>query len=120
MGNIAPLIAGAIDRGDYLQPPGDTRRHLKTTNTCVACHRGLDESDQVTHSAIPRMADCLVCHTRINPPFSCEQCHAADPNLRPPSHTEGFMDAHSSGKLKIDKTTCAVCHGRQFTCMGCH
>ena len=32
----------------------------------------------------------------------------------------GFMDAHSSGKMKLDKTTCAVCHGRQFTCMGCH
>src|SRR5215470_14081435 len=26
MGNLAPVIAAAIDKGNYLQPPGDTRQ----------------------------------------------------------------------------------------------
>jgi len=120
MGSAAPFIVSAIDHGNYLQPPGDIRRHLNTKNLCQACHRGLEESDQVTRAALPQMADCLVCHTQIDPPFSCEDCHSKDAQLKPPSHTERFMDAHSSGKLHLDKSTCAVCHGRTFTCMGCH
>jgi len=122
MGDVAPFIAAAIDRGNYLQPPGDIRRRLNTGDACEACHRGLEDSDQVTAAALPRMADCLVCHTVIEPPFSCEDCHARDARLEPPNHTQipHFMDAHSSGKLKLDKTTCAVCHGRTFTCRGCH
>jgi hypothetical protein len=121
MGNVAPFIAGAIDKKNYLQPPNDIRRHLNSNNPCEACHRGLSESDQVTHAALPQMADCLVCHTQIDPPFSCEMCHAKDAPLKPPSHeTPHFMDAHSSGRIRFDKTTCAVCHGRKFTCLGCH
>ncbi len=120
MGSAAPFMASAIDHKTYLQPPGDIRRHLNTRNPCQACHRGLEESDQVTRAALPQMADCLICHTQIDPPFSCEDCHAKDAQLKPASHVERFTDAHSSGKLRLDKTTCAVCHGRTFTCMGCH
>jgi hypothetical protein len=120
IGNVAPFIASAIDHKTYLQPPGEIRRHLNGKNPCQACHRGLEESDQVTRAALPQMADCLVCHTQIDPPFSCEDCHAKDTHLKPASHVERFTDAHSSGKLKLDKTTCTVCHGRAFTCMGCH
>jgi predicted CXXCH cytochrome family protein len=120
MGDTAPYIASAIDHQRYLQPSGDIRRHLNTRNPCEACHRGLEESDQVTRAALPEMADCLVCHTVIDPPFSCEDCHAKDDQLKPASHTEHFVDAHSSGKLQLDKATCVVCHGRTFTCMGCH
>ena len=120
MGDVAPMIAGAIDHGNYLQPAGTIRSHLNTGNPCEACHRGLEESDRVTPAALPQMADCLVCHTVIDPPFSCEQCHAKDAPLKPANHTEHFVDAHSSGKLRLDKSTCAVCHGKTFTCMGCH
>ncbi len=120
MGNVSRYIASAIDHGTYLQPADDIRRHLNTQNACDACHRGLEESDHVTAAALPQMADCLVCHTQIEPPFSCEQCHAKDAPLKPASHTERFLDEHSSGKLNFDKSTCAVCHGRNFTCMGCH
>ena len=121
MGNVAPLLALAIDKNNYLQPAGDIRRHLNTGNRCEACHRGLEESDQVTHAAFPQMADCLVCHSQIENPFSCETCHGKNiARLKPASHTANFMDTHSSGKLKLDKASCVVCHGRTFTCMGCH
>jgi hypothetical protein len=120
MGNIAPLLAKAVDKKNYLQPPGDTRTHLNITNPCEACHRGLEESDRATHAVFPRMADCLVCHSQIENPFSCETCHEKAAQLKPANHVEHFLDLHSTGKLNLDKTTCAVCHGRQFTCMGCH
>ena len=120
MGNVAPFLASAIDHQDYLQPPGDIRPHLNTRNPCQACHRGLEESDQVTRAALPQMADCLVCHTQIEAPFSCEDCHAKDAPLKPANHVPRFMNDHSTGKLNLDKTTCALCHGRAFTCMGCH
>ena len=121
MGNVAPFLAKAIDTGNYLQPPDDIRRHLNTSNPCEACHRGLEESDQVTHAAMPKMADCLVCHSNIENPFTCENCHLKNAAfLKPASHVEHFLDLHSTGKMHLDKTTCAVCHGREFTCMGCH
>lgn len=120
LGNVAPVIASAIDKGMYLSKPGDARQHLNTSNACEACHRGLHTADRVTKAHFPQMADCLVCHNRIEPPFSCTQCHLEGPALRPASHTAEFLDLHSSGKLNMDKSTCAVCHGRRFTCQGCH
>src|SRR5204862_517126 len=119
MGNAAPLIAAAIDKKTYLQPAGDIRRHLNNANACQACHRGLEESDHVTSAAMPQMADCLVCHNQIDNPFSCETCHAKDGNLKPASHVAGFLNAHTSGKLQLDKASCVVCHGVNFRCLGC-
>ena len=119
-GNVSKVIASAIDRKSYLSPPGDLRRQLDTQNPCGACHRGLEESDAVTHAALPKMADCLVCHSKIDPPDSCVTCHSKSLVLKPVSHDEGFFSNHSSGKLNLDRTSCAVCHGRRFTCLGCH
>src|SRR5579883_176556 len=75
MGNIAPILAKAIDKHVYLQSADGIRARLNTNHPCQACHRGLEESDQPTHDAMPKMADCLVCHSQIDNPFSCEQCH---------------------------------------------
>lgn len=120
LGNIAPLLARAIDAKTFLSPPGDERAHLHGTNPCTACHRGLDESDAVTKAAMPRMADCLVCHNQIDPPDSCELCHARDMQLKPADHTPDFLDRHNRKSTVLDKPSCAVCHGRKFTCLGCH
>src|SRR5262249_25966820 len=120
MGNVAPVIAAAIDSKTYLQRSGDIRGQLDTTNACEACHRGLEESDSASPANMPQMADCLVCHNQIDNPFSSEKCHAKDAKLKPANHVATFLDAHTSGKLGLDKTTCAVCHGRTFRCMGCH
>ena len=120
MGNMAPIIAAAIDDRKYLGKVGDTRRHLNTENACAACHRGLGETDMATAANLPQMSDCLVCHNRIDNPFSCETCHLEGVNLKPANHTEDFLDRHTTGKLGLDKTTCLPCHGKNFTCMGCH
>ena len=121
LGNLAPLIAAAIDKKTYLTPAGpELRAQLNEQNPCQACHRGLEVSDRPDRSGLPQMADCLVCHNQIDPPYSCEFCHAKEAKLKPASHTPDFLDTHTSGKLGFDKTTCAICHGRKFHCLGCH
>jgi len=113
LGNPAPLLARAMDSGRYLSDAGRVRHLLSgVRNACEACHRPDGEP------GFPLMADCLVCHDQIDPPFSCERCHARGAALKPATHTPDFLDSHP--KSRLDKTTCAVCHGRRFTCLGCH
>lgn len=125
-GNLAPVIAGAIDRKQYLGSPNKIdllklRADLITQNPCQACHRGLEiATGPLTKANFPHMEDCLVCHTKIDAPFSCPQCHAPAMNLKPANHAPDFLDRHTGGKLNLDKTTCASCHGKRFTCLGCH
>jgi len=120
LGNIAPLIAAAIDNGTYLGKAADARQHLDTNDACQACHRGVEDTDLATEANLPRMSDCLVCHSEVDNPFSCEKCHLEGIELRPADHTRSFVDLHPTGKLGLDKQTCLPYHGRNFACMGCH
>ncbi len=124
LGNVAPVIARAIEKGTYLSPPGNLRALLNTKNPCEACHRGLAQSENVTRANMPKMADCLVCHDQVEPPFSCVFCHPKDARLKPATHTADFVDSHpkmlAARKAGVVKESCAVCHGRQFRCLGCH
>lgn len=114
---VAPTILAALERNRYLAPvPAGLKESLQTpaANTeCGGCHRG--------PATLPHMADCLTCHNKIDPPDSCATCHsAATMKFRPANHTPDFLDTHTTGKIGLDKTTCAVCHSRRFTCLGCH
>ena len=120
LGSVGPVIAAAVAAGRYLGAPGSASGAASAATSCEACHRGLRASDAVTGTEFPQMADCLVCHSKVEPPFSCEYCHSPGPHLKPANHTADFIDLHSSGKARLDKTTCAVCHGRKFRCLGCH
>ena len=121
LGDPGPLIAAAIDSGNYHGKPGDARRFLGSGNACAGCHRGLEESLAVDASTdMPKMGDCIVCHTRIDNPFTCKECHIEGVNLRPADHTREFIDTHSTGKINLDKQSCLPCHGRDVPCMGCH
>lgn len=123
---IGPALAQAIDRKQYLsQPDPDMRRHLANAKgDCSGCHRGLDESKSVSTPAaphMPHMSDCLVCHKKIDPPDTCATCHSpVSMQFRPANHTRDFLDRHTSGKIGLDLKTCSGCHGRSFSCMGCH
>ena len=80
----------------------------------------MDESERVSSVNMPQMADCLVCHNKVDPPFSCEFCHPASAKLKPANHTADFLDTHTKKNAGLDFPSCAVCHGRKFTCLGCH
>ena len=120
LGNVAPALAAAVESGTYLSSARPASHQLQTENSCMACHRGLAESDATGPGNHPQMADCLVCHTTIDPPFSCELCHTAEAKIKPASHTPHFIDLHSNRNAKLDKPSCKICHGVGFRCMGCH
>jgi hypothetical protein len=123
MGNVHPVVAASVKSktfaGDESKIPAAAPK-----DGCVACHHGMDQSESITaanaKANYPQMAECLVCHSQINPPESCKKCHADNMTFRPASHTPEFSDNHSSGKANLDKASCAVCHGKKFTCKGCH
>jgi hypothetical protein len=118
-GNIAPILRASIASKLYLslRPPA----HLDTSNSCASCHHGIEQSEDVSSASVfPHMADCLVCHNKIDPPFSCEKCHDNVPALKPANHGPDFLDKHNRLKAALDKTECFSCHGKQFTCLGCH
>jgi c(7)-type cytochrome triheme protein len=120
LGNLAPVIAAAIDGGNYLSPTKNIRAQLSGENPCLACHRSLEETDLAGKANLPQMADCLVCHAEIDPPFSCEFCHTKDAKIKPASHSLDYLDLHNSGKVKLEKQSCKICHATGFRCMGCH
>jgi hypothetical protein len=120
MGNVAPTIAAAIKAGNYFAAAADHPKSLDTKEPCAGCHHGIEQSEAITEKKahFPGMADCLTCHNQIKPPESCAKCHAASFNLKPASHTAKFADDHAT--MKHDKPACWSCHGKKFTCKGCH
>lgn len=123
LGNIAPVLKAAVQSKSYLAEPGPQMlQQLDTKNACLGCHRGIPQSVAVKADAgaahFPQMADCLVCHNKIDAPWSCETCHLPkDATLKPAFHTPDYLDSHTRKSAKVG---CAVCHGRKFTCLGCH
>ena len=119
---VPATMLKAIETKGYLADPRNLREQLAVAgkHPCTGCHRGLEKSDSVSMAAFPHMADCLTCHNTIDPPFSCVKCHDEEQRLKPASHTNEWIDRHSTGKANLDKASCAVCHGRNFTCLGCH
>ncbi|MBZ5602145.1 MAG: cytochrome c3 family protein [Acidobacteriia bacterium] len=94
--------------------------HLKI-RTCTDCHRGMDTAMVTSKENFPPMAQCISCHTQVDIPDSCYQCHAKTMKLTPSSHVADFIDSHSRVKHSaVEKQACEVCHGKTFTCAGCH
>ena len=63
---------------------------------------GLDpDGVQWVELAFPQMADCLVCHTQVDPPFTCEFCHAKDAKLKPANHPPEYLESHSRRNVRV-------------------
>ena len=119
LGNVASVIARAIDNGDHLSTRAKEKRaRLDTKRNCAGCHQGVEQAETRAQIYGPGMSDCLVCHNKIEVPYSCATCHAPGVKLKPDNHTAAFIDEHS--KVDLVKAECRSCHGRSFTCMGCH
>jgi c(7)-type cytochrome triheme protein len=121
LSKIASTLAYAIDNGEYLGAGKDIRPLLNTEDACAACHRGLDRDEHAGAAHLPRMADCLVCHDRIDPPASCAKCHTEPAaKLKPATHAPGFLEQHADSASGLEKSACKGCHGTRFQCQGCH
>jgi hypothetical protein len=126
LGNPGPVIETALKNKTWLGKASDRPPAVNTKNACTACHHGIEESEDITEATgkalYPRMGDCLVCHSQIDPPESCKKCHveSAAFKFRPTNHTSNFLTSHVVKDPKLDKTDCSSCHGRKFTCKDCH
>jgi hypothetical protein len=94
--------------------------HLKI-RTCTQCHHEIETSEATSKANFPGMTECISCHTQVDIPDSCYKCHDKSMRLIPSDHATDFIDSHSRVKHSVDqKQACEVCHGRSFTCAGCH
>jgi hypothetical protein len=121
LGDVGPLLKAARKAGTHLWSGAGHPESPEPRSGCQACHGGMATGQPKGRLAM--MADCLVCHTKIDPPFSCSFCHTGpEAAWKPISHSADFLDKHTAGlaKLNLAKAECAVCHGRKFTCLGCH
>lgn len=106
--------------------PHATHAKVVAKGECLGCHHSIDKSENISESDgkrhFPRMEECMACHSSsINPPESCKQCHdEKSMTFRPASHSAEWVDKHGDKNANIDKASCAVCHGKRFTCKGCH
>ena len=117
LGNAAPLIAAAIDSGRISANPA-TRGSISIPAIPARRATGCREADMANEAHLPLMPDCLVCHSEVDNPFSCEKCHLEGVNLRPADHTRDFIDLHSTGKISYDKQTCLPCHAATSVAWG--
>jgi hypothetical protein len=116
LGDLGPILRLAREKATHLHPDGTV-----PGGQCQACHSGV--VSDTPRTGLSKMGDCLVCHTKVDPPFSCSFCHSQPAaELKPASHSKDFLDKHTAGlaRLNLAKSDCAVCHGRKFTCLGCH
>lgn len=122
--NPGPIIAAAIKDKTWLGTAKEMPKNVNTSNACIACHHDIDQSEAIRASDgkahYSRMADCLTCHNQIKPPESCKTCHDPSTTFRPADHTPAFVEGHTKKGAVADKQVCHGCHGRNFTCNGCH
>jgi hypothetical protein len=94
-------------------------RHLsKGKLKCADCHANLDSvllAGQTAH--VPRMADCLSCHTRQHVKAECRTCHLPTDDLTPADHKLDWVHAH--GAVANSDESCNLCHGADH-CLRCH
>jgi hypothetical protein len=122
MAAIAKVLLAALKQNRYLgkTPPNLATQLEAAQNTCMACHRGMAQTDTTSQANFPAMQDCLVCHNQINMTASCTKCHVESPKLRPASHVPNWIDLHNRNLTLDQKQECSVCHGKNFMCAGCH
>lgn len=100
-------------------PVFDHERHLtKGKVRCAVCHSDLDAvlpAGQAAH--LPRMADCMGCHTREHVKNDCRTCHLPGDELVPADHSLDWTRAH--GIAANTEESCNLCHAADH-CLKCH
>ncbi len=90
---------------------------------CARCHASVSASSERGPRNIPKMENCLGCHSAepvsTGPPSGCGACHMTmRPDFMPESHHGLFEKRH--GRLAREpEATCARCH-RASACEECH
>ncbi len=116
------------------------RKHAVRRIGCAHCHGSVDRLGLARRAQLPRMAGCLVCHSKTGPARGeargqCSTCHLQQPNgrlrtrfdsgeLTPPrwlhgaSHELGWLQRHKP-VAAANSAMCSQCHSEQ-SCIDCH
>jgi hypothetical protein len=110
--------------------------HVSGGMHCEQCHGDMKSVDLATRSQLPRMTQCLGCHTGgTKPPSRCGTCHILLPSgllqtmfaegklapsgaIRGDVHTPTFRREHAQ-VARNDERYCLNCH-RKDECLTCH
>ena len=139
-------LASFVVSGKYDQIRFSHADHFKSRNSyhfdCTTCHYEVAASTSLVSLTLPKMADCVSCHSMSKSIASdyrmanCQVCHVDVPSgpmpgfhsgiVKPASHTEGFR-LHHADQASAPGAPCFVCHtnveptavGKQ-QCMSCH
>lgn len=85
---------------------------------CAVCHADLDGvllPEQAGH--LPKMSDCMTCHTREHVKNDCKVCHLPSDDLVPANHKLEWTSRHGI-EANTDES-CNACHTTD-ACLKCH
>ncbi len=117
--------AQAVPRIENYSRKNSHKKHLDQGLECLDCHQVMATKEEVEPIVLPNMEQCMTCHQARMVSTECATCHFPDEQLKPASHTLGFLHNHSdlaaeqvqdvSGGKK-----CSLCHQSTNFCQSCH
>jgi hypothetical protein len=96
--------------------------HQKKGVACNQCHRGIEDSTQVTSRLALKMSDCVSCHALQGVSSDCAVCHRTiRKEVAPESHLLSWQEVHGRTVLadRGARDSCNLCH-TESQCAACH
>jgi len=93
-------------------------RHISEKTTCLGCHQGIATKEKTGKGHLPSMKACAKCHSDLDKPDYCYDCHAQGEKLQPADHQLDWRKDHGAAKL-AGKDNCKLCHS-DHQCLNCH
>lgn len=120
---LAKELAKQWPRHKSLSPDGifSHQTHKEGGITCDKCHGDMAKNKKVTFNILPRMADCMNCHSEVGVSTECSTCHREISRTSPPmDHRQGWRTAHGEAAMEPERgDQCFLCHDHG-KCDSCH
>jgi hypothetical protein len=102
------------------------KRHFDAKVACATCHKGIEQSKEVTARLRVDMKTCMDCHAQVKVGGAlnnCSVCHRTiNKEWKPYNHYKDWRELHGREfgfMSKVSKTNCDLCHTPQ-SCTQCH
>jgi hypothetical protein len=93
-------------------------KHVGEKAPCATCHTGIAVKTRVGGQHLPGMSKCSTCHSDLDKPGYCYDCHATSEKLKPANHALDWRKGHGAVKMSA-KDNCQLCHSDN-QCLQCH
>ncbi|OQX96060.1 hypothetical protein B6I21_02180 [candidate division KSB1 bacterium 4572_119] len=91
-------------------------QHVSDKVMCSRCHENVQVSENIFDKHLPKMANCLECHTNTGEENFCYTCHSHGEELKPADHNLVWEKDHG---LAAASAACDDCHTKDY-CLDCH